>query len=558
MIFRDHTISLEKAKKAEKKSHSSQEFNQIKNALLALEKTSQYLAVETDIHQILTKIATEFGNSIGAMCVNFWNFAPDKQSVYIMAAYGMQEQYIINSRERPLKMGQAWIASAMQTGETIATSDAANDPRMPKSWLPAVKKQNYHGLVCMPLKRGDEIIGGMCFYFRDVHKFTFLEMMMANVVANQAATAVANSKLFSDLVSERNKTIAIIQSLNDGLILYDLEYKILLINNKAEEILGVKSDKVIGKYVNNDFAKKNIFFNNLFKLKNLSLEDFAHKEYSTEIPTKMVLEVTYIPVHDHLQKIGSMQMIRDISKEKEVELLKSNFVSVASHQLRTPLSGIKWSLDMLIKGDYGDLTEEQKNIIGKAYKTNGNLISLVSDLLNVSRLQEGKFDYSFELNSPMNLIKKIYNELKPVADRNNLDFKLELPIDGLPPISFDEKKLDLAIRNVVDNALKYTLPGGKVLVKAMHETISNAFVLIVNDNGVGIPKEQQKHIFTKFFRAKNAISLQTEGSGLGLFLAKEIIEQHNGILSFESSEDKGSEFSIYFPLDPEKMPAISN
>jgi signal transduction histidine kinase len=213
-------------------------------------------------------------------------------------------------------------------------------------------------------------------------------------------------------------------------------------------------------------------------------------------------------------------------------------------------------LDLLIKGDYGNLSDEQKEIIRKIYETNDNLIHLVGDLLNVSYLQEGKFDYHFELKSPLDLIYKIYQEYRPMADRNNLDFEFDFPKGGLPPISYDEKKLDIAIRNVIDNSLKYTLRGGRVSIKARCDKISNSLVVAVKDNGVGIPREEQKHIGTKFYRARNVTKLQTEGSGLGLFLAKEIVLKHNGIFSFESSEGKGTEIILYFPLTPEKMPAV--
>ena len=550
---RDFTISFAAARRGRKKYISQEEYEKQKKLLSTLEKTSQYLAAETDLKTILTKIATSVGEALGAKHVNFWDFTPDRKSVYIIAAYGMQQAYIAHSRKVPLHLGTAWVGRAMKTGETWATSDVQKDPRLPRLWLPVVKKQNYHGLLCMPLIKRDEIIGGMCIYYKNVHQFDYFEMSLATIVANQAATAVSNALLFGDLLTERNKTFATIQSLQDGLIMYDLENKIVFFNPKAEEMLWLKATEVIGKRVDEKLEKKNIYWKNLYNINSLVQTEYAPKEYSTQGPQKLIIRVTHIPVRDQqYRKIGAMKILRDVTKEKEIELLKSSFVSTASHQLRTPLSAIKWSLNILREEEAGSLNQKQKDLLKKTIDTNERLINLVADLLDVSRIEEGKFGYNFSLGDLGKLVKKILAELKTEIKRRGLEFKLEEPTTPLPQISFDQDKLDIAIRNVIDNAIKYSPPDKFIQIKIRPEKYS--LFLIVKDNGIGIPEKDQKFIFVKFFRAGNAIKFQPEGSGLGLYVAKSITEKHNALLTFDSEENKESSFIFQFPLDPKRMP----
>jgi len=441
----------------------------------------------------------------------------------------------------------------MQKGKTWATSNIQIDPHLPKTWLPAVKKQDYHGLLCVPLIRKGKIISGMCIYYKDIHKFEYFEMRIVTIVANQAATALANARIFGDLRIERNKTLSIIQSLNDGLIMYDLEGRVIFFNPKAEEFLWIKWKNIIGKEITERMSKKSIYLKNLYRINHLLKSDYETKEYMTEGPQRMVLQIIQIPVRDQKdKKIGLMHILHDITREKEIEQLKTSFVSIASHQLRTPLSGLKWSLHVLLDEERGPLREEQSALLTKMFDTNEHLIKIVDDLLNVSRIEERRFGYSFVLGDITKPIHKVISNLQANADKGSIILTFKKPKELMPKVSFDGNKIDLAIQNVVDNAIKYTLSGGVVNITLKEE--KRFLFIVIKDNGIGIPKKDQKFIFNKFFRAANAMKLQTEGSGLGLFIAKSIVEKHRGAISFISEENKGSTFMIRFPLDSPKMP----
>ncbi len=549
MAKKKYTISFDLEEKKIRNyflQHQSDKKNRI---LLALEQTSKALAIELDINLILSKIATDFGKALGAKYVNFWDFTPDKKGLYIVAAYGMQQQYIEHSKKVPIAVGTAWVGRAAATKKVWASEDAQLDPSLPRTWLPAVIKQDYHGIICLPLMRKGEVIGGLCVYYKDVHKFDFFEMLIAKIVANQAATAIANARLFSELLTERNKTFATIQSLKDGLIIYDLEGKVTFFNFKAEEYLWLKANDVVGKKFNETICQQSVYFKNFYNISCLIQMEYTAKEFTTEGPQKLILEITHVPIRDQYKKIGTMQILRDITKEKELELMKSGFVSTASHQLRTPLSGIKWGLEMLVKEDLGKLNKEQRDTANKLLENDLHLIHLVDDLLDVSKIDEGRFEYNYITGDLTKLVKKIYEDLSGDAKRKKIDFKFQQPDLTLPLIKFDPMRLDIAIRNIMDNAIRYTPTQGKIKIYFRLE--KEAIYLIIKDSGIGIPEQDKKFIYVKFFRASNAIKYQTEGSGLGLYIAKSIMDKHNAFLYFESVEGKGSTFFMQFPL-PQK------
>ncbi|MBU2028797.1 GAF domain-containing protein [Patescibacteria group bacterium] len=549
-----YTLSFDAAQLKKKRRLSPEDYEKQQKMLEALQETSGYLAVGTDIKIILSHIAQTLLKALGAKYVNFWDFTPDKKSVFISAAAGMQKQYLEHSRKIPIRIGTMWIGRAVATGKPWATSDIIKDPNTKSNWQMPIKKQNYHGLLCMPLMGKKGPVGGMCVYYKDVHQFNYFEMALVSIAANQAATAVSNATLFHDLLGERNKTLATIQSLKDGLIMYDLEEKVVVFNPRAEEILWLKAEEVLGKKIDERLSRKSIYLQNFFNIKNLVRTDFETKEYTTEGPQKMILDITYVPVRSQYRKIGAMQVIRDITKDKEVELLKAKFLTVASHQLRTPLSAIKWALDILRRSP---LTDEQKQIVDRTFDSNEHLIGLVRDLLDVSKIEEGRFGYKFAKSNLDQIVGKIYKDSKIQASARQVSMIYDKPNSPLPLVIIDADKISIAIENVIDNAIRYVLQGGSIKIDLRPSTNNKTLILSIKDNGIGINEDDQKFIFVKFFRAPNALKHDTEGSGLGLYIAKKIAEKHNASLSFESKKNKGSEFVFRFPLEAERMPKIT-
>ena len=232
-------------------------------------------------------------------------------------------------------------------------------------------------------------------------------------------------------------------------------------------------------------------------------------------------------------------------KLQELDKAKSMFVSVAAHQMRTPLAAIKWALKLVADGDVGPVNPEQKEYLMKGYESTTRMIDLINDLLDVDKIESDKFSYTFAPEQLDAIIQGIVDDLTGVATEKGVNLIFRNEAGGVAPINADKVKLRNALQNLIDNAIKYTIGGGDVTVILKEER--GMFKLSISDTGIGIPRSEQGKVFGKFFRAKNAVRKQTDGSGLGLFIVKKIIEKHEGTISFESAEGKGTTFSISIP-----------
>ena len=231
---------------------------------------------------------------------------------------------------------------------------------------------------------------------------------------------------------------------------------------------------------------------------------------------------------------------------RELDSIKSEFVSVAAHQLRTPLTGIKWTLNALLNEEVGTLDEKQKKFISDGLVSTYRLIELINDLLDTARLEEGKFGFSFKVQALTPILEQTVKNYEVIAKEKGIEFTLKLPEAELPFLKLDTEKIGIVFDNLIDNAIKYTIPGGKVTIQV---SIDKKYVVIeVRDTGIGIPKAQFHRMFTKFFRAVNAQLAETSGTGLGLYVSYNIVKRHKGTLSFESREGEGSTFILSLPL----------
>ncbi|MBU1045612.1 PAS domain-containing protein [Patescibacteria group bacterium] len=342
---------------------------------------------------------------------------------------------------------------------------------------------------------------------------------------------------------EKNRSQIIFNNFIDGLLIFNSKGELELLNPRAEEFLKVRQSALIGKTIT-ELAE----WSQTMDLAKM-LESRKKDIFREELPFKegeLVVEVTTQTLNPGKKDASTLVILHDISREKVIERLKSQFVSVAAHQLRTPLSIIKWSLSMILEEEIGPLNTEQKEMLSWANQTNERMIRLINDLLNVARIEEGRFMYRPTIIDFGELVESMVASLKPLAQKKKVKFIFKTSKTKAPKvIRADIEKLTLAIKNIIENAIFYTDPGGSVEVSLTRK--KDKVELSVKDSGIGIPKDQQDRVFTKFFRADNAVRKETEGTGLGLFIAKNVMESHKGKISFVSAEKKGTTFTISLP-----------
>lgn len=230
----------------------------------------------------------------------------------------------------------------------------------------------------------------------------------------------------------------------------------------------------------------------------------------------------------------------------EANRMKSEFISVVSHQLRSPLSNLKWAIEFLMSGKLGSIQSKQLEYFKILKENSSRMQELVSDLLTVSRIESAKFVSKKDCFSLSDLVKDLLFQFEPFAKASNVQIELNNNEKNLPKILGDSFQIRQAIENLLDNAIRYVKERGVVEIDVFKK--GNNVVLAIKDNGVGIPEGDKKYIFQKFFRSENALRYQTEGSGLGLYIAKKFIEKSGGKIGFASQEGKGSTFWLNLPV----------
>lgn len=241
---------------------------------------------------------------------------------------------------------------------------------------------------------------------------------------------------------------------------------------------------------------------------------------------------------------ATKKLRRSNDKLKALDVAKDDFVSMASHQLRTPLTSIKGYVSMVLEGDAGPINDMQRKLLEQSFVSSQRMVFLIADLLNVSRLKTGKFVIE---EMPVNLAEVVDSEidqLKSAAASRQLTLSFDPP-KTFPTLMLDDNKTRQVIMNFTDNAIYYTPSGGAITVRLVETEHSVEFR--VEDNGIGVPRSERPHLFTKFYRAGNARKARPDGTGLGLFMAKKVIVSQGGSVIFESEEGKGSTFGFSFP-----------
>lgn len=235
---------------------------------------------------------------------------------------------------------------------------------------------------------------------------------------------------------------------------------------------------------------------------------------------------------------------RSFERLAEANRLKSEFISIVSHQLRSPLSNLKWTIELLMSGKLGKIEEKQTEYFKIIKENSGRMHDLVSDLLTVSRIESAKLPFKKQEFSMEELTKSLIHEYKALASASNVGVVF-LDDKNLPKAFSDPSRIKLVMENLLDNAIRYSNEKGRIEIKLSSK--NNDILFSIKDSGVGIPQKDHKYIFQKFFRSENILRHQTKGSGLGLYISKEIIKRAKGKIGFNSEENKGSTFWFTIP-----------
>ncbi|MDA8211527.1 MAG: phosphate regulon sensor histidine kinase PhoR [Clostridia bacterium] len=353
---------------------------------------------------------------------------------------------------------------------------------------------------------------------------------------NHMATGLQN--MIEDISNEKNKIRAILTSMGDGVVALDSDGRIILVNQAAERMFGRRETEVVGKYI-------------LSLVRNYKIEELVSQvvasrkviidELKSATGPDRILRIHGAPIISDAAKIVGVALVfRDITGLRQLEQMRTDFVANVSHELKTPLTSIKGFVETLLDGAMED-SEVSRRFLGIINEETDRLHRLIADLLSLAHIEAPRFEAAYQEAELEQVVGKTAAILTPLAEAKGISLSLELD-PGLPKVIIKEDLLGQIVLNLMDNAIKYTLPGGRVSVKARRE--QEQVVVEVSDTGIGIPEESLPRIFERFYRVDKARSREIGGTGLGLSIVKHILERYGQKIWVESTPGKGSVFSF--------------
>lgn len=382
---------------------------------------------------------------------------------------------------------------------------------------------------------------------------SLLSLIFYTLASSRSRAVSYADQATRSLREAKAKDEAMLSSIADGFVATDHQGRIILVNKAFETISGWGEKDVLGNklteilpMLDEDEKKLSEAERPITKaLKKSETSTVTDMMYKRKDGTNFPVAATVSPILIDNELIGAVEIFRDITKEREIDRAKTEFVSLASHQLRTPLSTVNWYAEMLISGDAGKLNAEQRKYLDEIYLGNQRMVELVNALLSVSRLELGTFKAEPKTVDIVKLATAALDEQKTQIATKKIAVQTDF-VKKMPTILADPKLLGMVFQNLLSNAIKYTPKKGSITLKISLEKENIA--IQISDTGWGIPKSQQGRIFEKLFRADNVKQNDTQGTGLGLYIVQSIINQSGGKIWFESAENKGTTFYLTLPI----------
>jgi two-component system phosphate regulon sensor histidine kinase PhoR len=355
-------------------------------------------------------------------------------------------------------------------------------------------------------------------------------------------------KSLRDIATEKSKIKTIINCMGDGVLVCDRDSCIVLSNPAASRMLKIPEASLLG-----NFLPQCNLHSELSKIieESLTTKDMGYISVSQELSIgesgEVFLRAHTAPVRNDLgETMGSVTVLQDISHLKELDKMKSEFIAMVAHELRAPIAAVEQQLTVILNKMAGEVTPKQEHLLSRAKERTKGLLTLIKDLLDLSKIEAGKMVQYKEPLSLQEVIQRVVDLMWAEAEAKKLDLQFSAPSET-PLISADRNSMEGIFTNLISNAIKYTPEGGKVWVTLGDE---GGFVkATVSDTGIGIKKEDLPRIFDKFYRVKTTETRQIVGTGLGLSIVKSIVDAHLGSISVESEDGGGTIFTVSFPKE---------
>ncbi len=491
------------------------------NALREMERIGRSVTASLDLDRVLMVIVDTAVELTGAEEGSLLILDETSGELMMRAARNFQDDFVRTFR---LPVEDTLAGEVIRTGKPLLISDET----------PKKIKTTYlvRTLLYVPLKVHQRIIGVLGVDNREKSlPLSEQHLTMVSTLADYAAIAIENARLYHSTEVEKNKLEAILNQIGDGVIVIDNDQRIVLVNRTAREMFQLGETEVESKP-----------FESVFRDSPL-LEIHAGESKGTPVQSELTLEggrVLNVQRVD-IPNVGQAVTVQDITYFKELDRVKSEFVSTVSHDLRSPLTAILGYVELITR--VGEVNDLQRDFIRRVQISVRNITDLINDLLDLGRIEAG-MDARKEW-VPMGVITRYAVEaLQSYVEAKDIRLILDVP-DELPQIYGDPIRLRQVVDNLLGNAVRYTPKGGQIRLSLAAE--DEQMILRVADSGIGIPLSEQAKIFEKFYRGSN-VPEESTGSGLGLAIVKSIVENHQGRVWVESTPGRGTCFTVVLPI----------
>ncbi len=531
----------------------------------SLTRASTTISSHLGLSKVLAAIADESLNVLKAdRCAIFLGEMPDLRCVL---ARHLSSEYVWGINYRYRQLLQELSLAISTSPRPLIIADVLEHPQL-SDRRELVQREGYSSLALLPLRRGEITVGLLALYYDQPKSYLDEEIETAQVFANQATAAIENSRLYAEADRERGKLAAILEDTADVVLATDEENRVLIMNSPAERAFAVPAPKALGLPLAQAIPSQP-----LLELFERAAEGGEQLMEEIETPHGRTFHASVSAV----MGVGWVAVMQDITRLKELDRLKSELVATASHDLKNPLGAIIGFADLLPM--LGKFNEKQQSCLDNLKRSANSMLALIEDLLDIAKIEAG-VELELKFCQLSGVVQEMVDSLTGQARAKNVALAVKWPAN-LPPVYCDLNRLRQVLTNLVGNALKYTLEGGKVTIrlepiggeeleswKAGRATIprfrpfieglssdTNWLAVSVSDTGIGIPPEDQEHLFETFYRVNNEITRDIEGTGLGLAIVKSIVEQHGGGVWVESEWGVGSTFGFVLPVQDDKEQA---
>ncbi|HKD00124.1 MAG TPA: ATP-binding protein [Methylomirabilota bacterium] len=520
-----------------------------------LARVARTLTEDLDMHQVADRVVQPVLKLFGVQSSVLWLREPDGSLVAVGISGRARESF---RRGDVLPAGASIAGRAVAQGRPAWTRDVLAEPGlvMPADQRIRLRAAGDRAVLCVPMAVSGRTIGVLALGDGSARDFTPDEVVLLQAFGDQAAIALQNASLYAESQTQRIQLTQILESTSDGVLFVGPDGRVQAANRHAGELLGRVAASIVGEDLGEILSRgcSAASTENLLLLcaGGLGATPDVGVNGDLEMPSlNRVLHWEGRATRDAAGRTTGLTItVHDVTQDREIAQMKSDFVSFATHQLRTPLSGIKWMLELAMQETA--VPESATSYMKDALGASQRLIQLVNDLLDVSRLESGRMKASPQLVDLLGLTRGVLDDLKLQLEEKDQRLTLETCVDRLEVFA-DPQLLRQVVLNLASNAIKYSPSRASISVRLTGE--GHAVRWQITDTGIGIPKESQRHLFEKFYRADNVAALETDGTGLGLYLVRLIVEQSGGRVGCESEEGQGATFYFTVPGAQPSSPA---